>query len=208
MTGEKAASGTLHDILKVATQEFKEKGFQGASLREIVRKAGVTTGAFYGYYNSKEELFDALVKDFAENILNSLSESNKKFKAVQSTDQQKKLHGFMKDYMADYVSYMMAHKTELELLSKCAAGTKYENFMERLAAHEEESTRDFIRVLEKENPQMEKIEEQTVKIISNSLIHAIVEPAINGSPYETAINTITQVQKFFEYGWSSLFFGK
>ena len=33
--------------------EFLDKGFQGASLRQIVKNAGVTTGAFYGYFSSK-----------------------------------------------------------------------------------------------------------------------------------------------------------
>ena len=52
---------TLHLILSAAMQEFLEKGFKSASLRNIVKTAGVTTGAFYGYYDSKEELFEALV---------------------------------------------------------------------------------------------------------------------------------------------------
>ena len=50
---------TLHLILSAAMQEFLEKGFKSASLRNIVKTAGVTTGAFYGYYDSKEELFEA-----------------------------------------------------------------------------------------------------------------------------------------------------
>ena len=34
-----------------------EKGFQTASLRAIVKAAGVTTGALYGYYSSKGSTF-------------------------------------------------------------------------------------------------------------------------------------------------------
>ena len=52
---------TLNRIFSAALQEFLEKGYQSASLRNIVKMAGVTTGAFYGYYKSKEELFEALV---------------------------------------------------------------------------------------------------------------------------------------------------
>ena len=52
---------TLHQIFLAAMQEFLEKGFKSASLRNIVKTAGVTTGAFYGYYDSKEKLFEALV---------------------------------------------------------------------------------------------------------------------------------------------------
>ena len=48
---------TLEHIHIAAKKEFLEKGFRSASLRNIVKSAGVTTGALYGYYSSKEELF-------------------------------------------------------------------------------------------------------------------------------------------------------
>ena len=57
----KAQRTTLEKILAAAKAEFLQKGFVAASLRKIVSDAGVTTGAFYGYFKSKEELFDALV---------------------------------------------------------------------------------------------------------------------------------------------------
>ena len=44
---------TLEKILAAAKAEFLEKGYQSASLRNIVKSAGVTTGAFYGYYSSR-----------------------------------------------------------------------------------------------------------------------------------------------------------
>ncbi len=53
--------GTLEKIEQAALEEFSEKGFLGASLRQIVKQAGVTTGAFYGYFSSKEALFAAIV---------------------------------------------------------------------------------------------------------------------------------------------------
>lgn len=55
------AESTLTRIHQAAKAEFLEKGFRGASLRNIVKSVGMTTGAFYGYYKSKEELFEALV---------------------------------------------------------------------------------------------------------------------------------------------------
>ena len=62
---------TLHLILSAAMQEFLEKGFKSASLRNIVKTAGVTTGAFYGYYDSKEELFEALVGEHYNFLLDA-----------------------------------------------------------------------------------------------------------------------------------------
>ena len=59
------SSATLEKIQQAALDEFSEKGFFGASLRQIVKQAGVTTGAFYGYYSSKEALFAAIVEPHA-----------------------------------------------------------------------------------------------------------------------------------------------
>ena len=42
------APDTLEKIQQAALEEFSQKGFLGASLRQIVKNAGVTTGAFYG----------------------------------------------------------------------------------------------------------------------------------------------------------------
>lgn len=44
---EEKTALTLERIKEAALTEFLEKGYQGASLRQIVKNAGVTTGAFY-----------------------------------------------------------------------------------------------------------------------------------------------------------------
>ena len=54
--------------------EFLQKGYWEASLRNIVKTAGITIGAFYGYYNSKEELFSALVDESYRYIMNKYRE--------------------------------------------------------------------------------------------------------------------------------------
>ena len=51
---EEKSTATLEKIQQAAMEEFSEKGFLGASLRQIVKNTGVTTGAFYGYFSSKE----------------------------------------------------------------------------------------------------------------------------------------------------------
>ncbi|MFC4906622.1 TetR/AcrR family transcriptional regulator [Actinomadura gamaensis] len=43
-------------LVAVATRLFAEKGYEGTSVQEIVEAAGVTKGAMYHYYGSKDEL--------------------------------------------------------------------------------------------------------------------------------------------------------
>ena len=53
-------SETERKILETAKKEFLERGFHGTSMRRIAALAGVTTGALYGYFDSKERIFDSL----------------------------------------------------------------------------------------------------------------------------------------------------
>ena len=48
-------------ILLAAAACFAEKGYAGCSVQDIADRAGVSKGALYVYYSSKEELFKAMI---------------------------------------------------------------------------------------------------------------------------------------------------
>ena len=50
---ETKSNATLENIQQAALVEFLDKGFLGASLRQIVKNAGVTTGAFTATFPAK-----------------------------------------------------------------------------------------------------------------------------------------------------------
>ena len=88
---KKSKKNTLDRILDAGEQEFLEKGFQAASFRNIVKNAGVTTGAFYGYYKSKEELFEALVKEPADFFMNEYKKVQYRFKELTPKEQEEEV---------------------------------------------------------------------------------------------------------------------
>jgi len=51
-------------IETAALELFTTQGFHGTNIRDIAEKAGVSQGAIYTYYSSKEELFEKLVKTY------------------------------------------------------------------------------------------------------------------------------------------------
>jgi len=51
------------EILEAALDLFAEKGFAATKLTEVAKRAGVSKGTVYLYYESKEALFKALVKE-------------------------------------------------------------------------------------------------------------------------------------------------
>jgi AcrR family transcriptional regulator len=52
---------TRDKLLQAAEVEFGDKGFHEASISGITQRAGVASGTFYTYFESKEEIFQALV---------------------------------------------------------------------------------------------------------------------------------------------------
>jgi AcrR family transcriptional regulator len=78
MSGDGASAGkaprtergrrTLRAILDAAAEEFGEKGFHESSISGITRRAGVALGSFYTYFDSKDAVFRALVRDMSEQV--------------------------------------------------------------------------------------------------------------------------------------------
>jgi AcrR family transcriptional regulator len=59
---------TLRKILNAAQEEFGERGFADSSIVGITQRAGVALGTFYTYFDSKEAVFQALVKDMSAQV--------------------------------------------------------------------------------------------------------------------------------------------
>lgn len=55
-------------ILAAARETFFALGLEGASLREIARRAGYTPGAIYSYFPSKEEIYATLLAESLERL--------------------------------------------------------------------------------------------------------------------------------------------
>lgn len=56
--------GTKNRIMEVGSKLFFEKGFDGTSVREIMKEVGADIGAFYYYYKTKDELFSDVLDNF------------------------------------------------------------------------------------------------------------------------------------------------
>lgn len=55
-------------VLDAARSVFEEHGIDGASVREIARRAGYTPGAIYSYFDNKEAIYGALLAESLERL--------------------------------------------------------------------------------------------------------------------------------------------
>ena len=59
---------TQRALLDAAAAEFGERGFHESSVVSITARAGVALGTFYTYFESKDVLFRALVRDMSDQV--------------------------------------------------------------------------------------------------------------------------------------------
>jgi AcrR family transcriptional regulator len=70
------------ELLDAALDLFVEKGFAATRAEEVAARAGVSKGTLFLYFQSKEELFKAVVR---ENISGRFAEWNEEFEAFPGT---------------------------------------------------------------------------------------------------------------------------
>src|SRR3954465_6200681 len=51
-------------LLEAARALIREKGYERTTMEEVARRAGMTTGAIYGNFKNRDELFIALAQEY------------------------------------------------------------------------------------------------------------------------------------------------
>ena len=63
---------TRADLLAAAVEVFAERGYDGAGVAEIARRAGLTTGAIYSRYTGKAQLLLDAIEEYAPSEIHEL----------------------------------------------------------------------------------------------------------------------------------------
>src|ERR687889_376512 len=71
-TEESPESAKRRQILEGARKVFLAQGFDGASMGEIAKVAGVSKGTLYVYFDSKETLFESLTTEQKKSLAEAL----------------------------------------------------------------------------------------------------------------------------------------
>lgn len=200
----KEENATLKRIQEVAIKEFLEKGFKGASLRDIVKKAGVTTGAFYGYYSSKEALFEDLVSETADYMYEKFCGMQEKFEKLSVEEQTRQMEEYSIDYLDDVVDYAYEHKGIFRLILQSSAGTKYENYIHQMVEIEIRSTEEYVARMRKEGYDIVMPNLQLAHAIMSGMLSALSELIVHDLSKEEIRICVKQIGEFMEAGWQKV----
>ena len=197
-------STTLKKILSAGKAEFLEKDFNSASLRNIVKTAGVTTGAFYGYFSGKEALFAALVEEHAKAIMNIFMSAQEDFKKLPEEEKINHMGVESRTSLNKIVDYIYEHFDEFKLIICKSEGTSYENFIHNMVEIEVEETYQFIDALRSQGKDVPNIEKAVCHMIVSGMFSGIFELIEHDMKKENAKKYVSEFQDFYIAGWSKI----
>ncbi len=144
---------TKRKLQECAMKEFSEKGYMKASLRNICKEAGVTTGALYFFFKDKEDLFASLVDEpinglqlaLQEHFSTEMEVTKEVFLGGESVTKKEFDQGVTIERLVEgleldddmqiarmIVKFLFTYKDAFNLLMTKAQGSRYENYTDKI----------------------------------------------------------------------------
>lgn len=189
-------------LIEAAKKEFREKGYNKASLRSICAKAGVTTGALYFFFENKAELFSAIVdepvKGLKKMLIEHFLEDREYMEHLDSFENMEMDHSGLSDML---VEYLYKYYDSFILLLTASENTVYVNCID-----------EIVKLTETAMPVMlSGLKGYTYdEYMSHWMSHITVDAFVNVIKHETDVEQAkTKLRKIMNYlieGWVQLVF--
>ncbi len=189
-------------LIEAAKKEFREKGYNKASLRSICAKAGVTTGALYFFFENKAELFSAIVdepvKGLKKMLIEHFKDDREYMEHLDSFENMEMDHSDLSDML---VEYLYKYYDSFILLLTASENTVYVNCID-----------EIVKLTETAMPVMlSGLKGYTYdEYMSHWMSHITVDAFVNVIKHETNVEQAkTKLRKIMNYlieGWVQLVF--
>lgn len=185
--------GVTDELLKASKCEFLNNGFINASLRKIAKCCNVSTNSIYTRFKDKEGLFDAIVANSANTLMDIYVNCTNMARNAINTNEAINIGN---NGTNDVLKYIYDHFDDFKLIFCCSNGTKYEKYFDSLAKIEEDFYKEF--TLKFSN---RKIDDFFIHVICRNGWQLVYELISHNKSYDEAISFMNDVTIFNHYGW-------
>lgn len=187
---------SLNDIiLSSATDEFREKGFEYASLRTIAKKANATTGAIYRRYKDKNELFEAVVlpaitswQTYCNSVFNE---------SMNSLDSNQGIF-HNSEYMKRTLDAIYDEYDAMSILLLKSHGSKYENYLNKIVEDNFSITIKFINKINEHGYSL-KITQKEYHSFLSIYWKAVFEVIFSDYSYDEGLQYLNNLKQLFNW---------
>jgi len=106
-TQEEKSDASTRKALKAALSLFSRKGYRATSMRQIARRCGLSVGNLYHHFGSKEAIFQRLIDQYWEVLLDPALPLNKIFAAARFHEDLEEMAGAIEAVVAANSSHIL-----------------------------------------------------------------------------------------------------
>ncbi len=194
----------MKEILKAAKEEFLSLGYIDASMRNIAKKANLTTGSLYYRFLDKAEMLDAVVGNEAEELLATFKQIQNDFAKKEIKNQINEMTIYTENGLHILLNYIYDHYDAFKIIVCKSKGSKYEFYLDSLVDVEVENTYRFINELKAKNIKVKEPSEDLIHILCTSFFASIFEAVHHDMKKEEALKYADEIYAFNQAGWSVL----
>jgi TetR/AcrR family transcriptional regulator, cholesterol catabolism regulator len=113
MTEAVSSSSRKAQVIRVAAELFREKGYVASSMRDLAQKLGIEAASLYSHIKSKEEILHILCFDMATEFMASLEDVEKQTELPASEKLRKGIIGHVQVMARDLTAsavFMNEHR--------------------------------------------------------------------------------------------------
>lgn len=190
-------------IVSAAMREFREKGFEQASMKAVADAVGMTSAALYRHFTSKQDMFAALVQP----AIDELKAWEEKHIAASYEVLERDDVDMMWDFEAEMndarvvLDVMYKHPEAFYLLICRADGTPYENLVHDMI---EDSTGEMMRFLQsckERGIPVREVRRDEMHMLVSAYMAALLQPIEHGYDKTDAQRYLKTMVDFFTPGW-------
>lgn len=181
---------TRAQLLEAAQRVFERRGFVEVRVADIVEETGVAHGTFYTYFNSKEEIFRAVIEVHQSTIERAASAAT----LPQSSSARAKIEASNRAYIEGYAQHsrLMERWQEASVLHADLA-----DLLEELILYNIKRTEGFLRALKKAEAIAPDVDPAYAAKALNAMVMQffirIFKNGANDVDIDKAVRTVTDI---------------
>lgn len=186
-------------IIEAAKGEFLAHGFQKASLHRIADRAGITTGALYTRYRSKDDLFSSLIQPALQETAAQMAAVQEKYRQAFEIRTADAILAAIRAEEQIYLELLFEYYDECMLLYCRSGGSSFEKQMAQMMEYKASQTVQYFRSIAKKD-----IEWSGPEVLMTQQFFGYRQVLEKGYTKEQAVACMKTVELFLEAGWKAV----
>ena len=187
-------------ITAAAMQEFSDKGYTGASLRKIAKKADATVGAIQIRYKSKDELFASLLKPLLDGIESLFQSTKADYHMGAGADFLPALKLSMQHESAAILHLIFDYYEEAVLLLCRSTGSSFEHYFDGIVQSKIKESIVFFR-----NSGFIRVDEKLLGLLISAQFDSYRRIVAECSDRQAAEMYMESMMTYHIGGWTAFF---